>query len=43
MRGAEDFRAAGGQELQLVPSLNTREVWVTGLAAIVRRNCAWVK
>lgn len=43
MRGAEDFRAAGGQELQLVPSLNTREVWVKGLAAIVRRNCAWVK
>lgn len=42
MRGAEDFRAAGGEELQLVPSLNTRAVWVRGLAAIVRRGCAWV-
>lgn len=43
LRGAEDFRAAGGAELQLVPSLNTREVWVQGLAAIVRRSCAWIQ
>lgn len=41
IRGAADFRSAGGGELQLVPSLNTREVWVRGLAAIIRRNSAW--
>lgn len=35
IRGREDFRAAGGGELRLCPSLNASAVWVRGLAALV--------
>ena len=42
MRGKADFQAAGGGDLQLVPSLNAGEDWAQALAAIVRRSCAWI-
>lgn len=37
IRGRDDFRAAGGGELVLVPSLNATEPWAIGLAAIIER------
>ncbi|MFL9812792.1 ferrochelatase [Stutzerimonas sp. VN223-3] len=36
-RGREQFIAAGGQELQLIPCLNTHESWVQALVALCRR------
>lgn len=36
MRADETFRAAGGERLQLVPSLNASPVWVDGLAKLLR-------
>ncbi len=38
MRGREDFRAAGGGELRLCPSLNASAVWVRGLASLVKQT-----
>lgn len=38
MRALEDFKEAGGEELILIPSLNSSERWVQGAAAIVRRH-----
>lgn len=42
LRGREDFKAAGGEDLALVRSLNADPVWSTGLANIVRRSCSWL-
>ncbi len=36
MRAREDFLAAGGEELRLVPSLNSSEVWVESVLEILR-------
>ncbi len=43
MRAAEDFTKAGGQELRLVPSLNSTAPWVRAVADLARRNAppAW--
>jgi len=38
VRYAEDFRAAGGEELFLVPSLNAGEDWVTTVAGWIRER-----
>jgi ferrochelatase len=35
IRARADFRAAGGEELRLVPSLNASPAWVEGLAAML--------
>jgi len=35
MRARDDFRAAGGEELMLVPSLNAEPEWVEALAALL--------
>lgn len=35
LRGAETFRATGGGELHLVPSLNAHPAWVEALAALL--------
>ena len=35
LRARADFRAAGGQELALVPSLNAHPAWVDGLVAML--------
>ncbi len=38
MRAAEDFEAAGGEALRLVPSLNASPAWVEGLASMLRER-----
>jgi ferrochelatase len=38
IRGREDFEAAGGEELRLVPCVNADPAWVEGVAALVREN-----
>jgi ferrochelatase len=35
MRAREDFLAAGGDELVLVPSLNASPAWVAGLSQLL--------
>ncbi|AOZ72270.1 ferrochelatase [Boudabousia tangfeifanii] len=35
LTGAEQFQAAGGDELRYIPTLSTREDWVQGLAQII--------
>jgi protoporphyrin/coproporphyrin ferrochelatase len=41
VRAAEDFRAHGGEELRLVPSLNSEDVWAEALARMVGETTAW--
>lgn len=36
-RGREQFIAAGGEDLQLIPCLNTHESWVKALVSLCRR------
>lgn len=36
-RGREQFRQAGGEDLVLVPCLNTHEAWLPALAGLARR------
>ena len=38
MRAQEDFVAAGGRELRLVPSLNATDAWADAVVAIAREN-----
>ena len=38
LRAAEDFRAAGGDRLELVPSLNADPVWVEALLGMLRER-----
>ena len=38
MRAEEDFKAAGGEALRLVPSLNAHPAWVHAAAALVRET-----
>jgi ferrochelatase len=38
MRAAEQFRAAGGEQLVLVPSLNAAPAWADAVAAMARRH-----
>lgn len=38
IRASEDFVRAGGEALQLVPSLNAHPAWVTALAELVRAS-----
>jgi ferrochelatase len=43
MEGREDFLAAGGQELRLIPCLNERDDWIRALAALACRQMAgWI-
>ncbi len=43
MRAVFDFRAAGGEELLLVPSLNAHPVWMDAAAELVRKTArGWV-
>jgi ferrochelatase len=41
IRARDDFRAHGGEELLLVPALNSRDAWVDALIQIVRDGIAW--
>jgi len=38
IRGRELFKAAGGDELTLVPSLNATPAWIEAVAALARRS-----
>ena len=38
IRGAADFKKAGGETLKLIPCLNSEEYWVSGLESIVREK-----
>lgn len=38
LRGREQFRASGGEELTLVPSLNAHPAWVDAVARMVRES-----
>jgi ferrochelatase len=40
MRGLEQWKAAGGEELVLVPSLNASPAWIDAVAAIAERHAA---
>jgi ferrochelatase len=37
IRGAEDFRRLGGEELRLVPSLNASPAWIQGVSDLAGR------
>jgi ferrochelatase len=38
MEAVEDFKEAGGEDLQLVPSLNSHPQWVEGVASLLREK-----
>ena len=38
MRAQEDFRQAGGETLELIPSLNSEPAWIEGLEMIIRES-----
>jgi ferrochelatase len=40
MRAKDQFKAAGGEELTLVPSLNATPAWVDAVAAMAQRHAA---
>lgn len=40
IRAREDFQEHGGEELRLIPSLNSTDVWADALVQIVRENSA---
>jgi ferrochelatase len=42
MRAAEDFRAHGGEELRLVPSLNATDAWAEAVVTLVRESSGWL-
>ncbi|MDH3284259.1 MAG: ferrochelatase, partial [Acidobacteriota bacterium] len=42
IRGAEDFRRYGGEELAIVPSLNATDAWVDAVVRIVREEAPWL-
>ena len=42
LRAADAFRAAGGGDLVLVPSLNAHPAWVTAVADLARRRAAQI-
>ena len=37
-----EIKAAGGEDLALVRSLNADPEWSQGLAQIIQRSCAWL-
>lgn len=45
MTGAEEFQKFGGEELRLVPSLNSSDAWADGVVELVRENTptAWTR
>ncbi len=42
VRAKEDFIHAGGEDLQLVPSLNSDDTWADAVVAIARRSSGWL-
>ena len=41
IRAREDFKAAGGEELFLVPSLNSNPQWVSAVSEILDEKSLW--
>jgi ferrochelatase len=39
IRLVEDFRAAGGEALHVVPCLNAHQIWIDALESLIRRSC----
>ena len=42
IRAAESWKVEGGESLELVPSLNSRDEWVDALVAIARETTTWL-
>jgi ferrochelatase len=42
IRAAESFETAGGERLELVPSLNARDDWADALVTIAREHSTWL-
>lgn len=42
IRAAESFREAGGQELRVVPAVNSEDDWADGVVTIARESSAWL-
>jgi ferrochelatase len=42
MRAADAWRAAGGESMELVPSLNARDEWADAVVAIAREGTTWL-
>ena len=42
LRAAESFRAAGGDTLRLVPSLNATDAWADAVVKLARETSGWI-
>jgi len=42
IRAVESFRAAGGEELRVVPAVNSEDDWADGVVAIMRDATSWI-
>ena len=42
IRAADSFKAAGGETLRLVPSVNATDVWADGVVTLARESSAWL-
>jgi ferrochelatase len=42
MRAADAWKAAGGESMELVPSLNARDEWADAVVAIAREGTTWL-
>ena len=43
IRAADSFKAAGGETLWLVPSLNATDAWADGVVTLARETSAWLR
>jgi ferrochelatase len=41
-RAREEFIAAGGEDLALVPSLNAEPMWADAVVQLATRQCGWL-
>ena len=42
IRAADSFKAAGGETLRLVPSVNATDAWADGVVTLARESSAWL-
>lgn len=42
IRAKQDFQAEGGQDLKLIPSLNSDDTWVQAVVQMAREHAPWV-
>jgi ferrochelatase len=43
IRARDSFEAEGGEELRLVPSVNSSDAWADGVVALARETSAWLR